>query len=97
MAKVIVDLSMSLDGFIAGANDSPEQGLGEGGMRLFEWYFDGDTPIRRYEQAAKRGAAVPPFNAVSTSWPARRAPDPPGAGPARPGCAAVRSPWHHPG
>jgi dihydrofolate reductase len=34
---------MSLDGFIAGPNDGPEQPLGEGGMRLFDWYASGDT------------------------------------------------------
>jgi len=28
MAKVVVELSMSLDGFIAGPNDNPENGLG---------------------------------------------------------------------
>jgi dihydrofolate reductase len=61
MAKVIVALSMSLDGFIAGPDDGPEQGLGEGGMRLFDWYFDGDTPIRPYLEAADRGVPVPPF------------------------------------
>ena len=36
-------LTMSLDGFIAGPNDGPENPLGEGGMRLFEWYSSGDT------------------------------------------------------
>jgi hypothetical protein len=28
MGKVILDISMSLDGYVAGANDSPEQPLG---------------------------------------------------------------------
>jgi len=32
-----------LDGFIAGPNDGPEHPLGEGGMRLFDWYSSGDT------------------------------------------------------
>jgi len=36
MAKVRVELSMSLDGFIAGPNDSPENGLGDGGASLFK-------------------------------------------------------------
>jgi dihydrofolate reductase len=36
-------LTMSLDGFIAGPNDGPEHPLGEGGMRLFDWYSSGDT------------------------------------------------------
>lgn len=43
MGKVVVGLTMSLDGFIAGPNDGPELGLGEGGERLFDWYFNGDT------------------------------------------------------
>lgn len=33
---------MSLDGFIAGPNDGPEKPLGEGGDRLFKWYFSGN-------------------------------------------------------
>jgi dihydrofolate reductase len=67
MAKVIVALTMSLDGFIAGSNDGGEQPLGDGGMRLFDWYFEGDTPIRRYQQAASRGVSVPPFKLSSSS------------------------------
>jgi len=39
---------MSLDGFIAGPDDSPEQPLGVGGDRLFDWFTDGDTPSRWY-------------------------------------------------
>jgi dihydrofolate reductase len=39
MGKVHVDITMSLDGFIAGPNDSPELGLGEGGELLHEWIF----------------------------------------------------------
>jgi dihydrofolate reductase len=46
MAKVSTGLSMSLDGFIAGPNDGPEQPLGEGGMRLFAWYSGGETEYR---------------------------------------------------
>jgi len=45
MGKVILGISMSLDGFVAGPNDSPENPLGDGGGRLFEWYFSGDTPF----------------------------------------------------
>jgi len=43
MGKVATGLSMSLDGFIAGPNDGPEQPLGEGGERLFGWFSAGDT------------------------------------------------------
>ncbi len=61
MAKVIVSLTMSLDGFIAGPNDDGDNALGGGGMRLFDWYFDGDTPSWHYQAAANRGVPVPPF------------------------------------
>lgn len=40
MGKVTVDMSMSLDGFIAGPNDGPERPLGDGGERLHEWVYD---------------------------------------------------------
>lgn len=40
MGKVIVDMSMSLDGFVAGANASTAQPLGEGGARLHQWLYD---------------------------------------------------------
>ncbi len=38
--KVTCDISMSLDGFVAGPNDSIERGLGEGGERLHQWLYD---------------------------------------------------------
>jgi dihydrofolate reductase len=37
--QVGFDITMSLDGFIAGPNDSLDQPLGEGGERLHEWVF----------------------------------------------------------
>jgi dihydrofolate reductase len=37
MPKVRVDISMSLDGFVAGPNQSLEDPLGIGGMQLHEW------------------------------------------------------------
>jgi dihydrofolate reductase len=37
VGKVIVELSMSLDGYIAGPNDGPGNPLGDGGEALFEW------------------------------------------------------------
>jgi dihydrofolate reductase len=45
MGKVVFNMTMSLDGFVAGPNDGPEKGLGEGGEALFNWYFSGDTEI----------------------------------------------------
>jgi dihydrofolate reductase len=40
MGKVRFEITMSLDGFIAGPNDGPELGLGEGGEQLHQWVFD---------------------------------------------------------
>ncbi|MGH7961102.1 MAG: dihydrofolate reductase family protein [Candidatus Binatia bacterium] len=47
MGKVIYVVSMSLDGFISGANVRPEAGLGEGGERLHEWGFNSADPRNR--------------------------------------------------
>ena len=46
MGKVIFNMTMSLDGFVSGPNDSPENGLGDGGDALFKWYFSGDTEVK---------------------------------------------------
>ena len=40
MGQVVFDISMSLDGFIAGPNDRPGLGLGEGGERLHQWLYE---------------------------------------------------------
>lgn len=45
MGKVVAELSMSLDGFVTGPNDSPDLPLGEGGEQLHHWYFNGDTDL----------------------------------------------------
>ena len=37
MAKSVLYMSMSLDGFITGPDDGPGNGLGTGGTRLHEW------------------------------------------------------------
>ncbi|GAC1325098.1 MAG: dihydrofolate reductase family protein [Thermoleophilaceae bacterium] len=39
MSKVTCHISVSLDGFVAGPNQSPENPIGEGGMRLHDWVF----------------------------------------------------------
>jgi dihydrofolate reductase len=39
MSKLRLKISMSLDGFIAGPNQSVDNPLGIGGMRLHEWVF----------------------------------------------------------
>jgi hypothetical protein len=49
MTRVVTSLSTSADGFITGPDPSPDQPLGAGGMQLFDWFDDGDTPSRFYE------------------------------------------------
>jgi dihydrofolate reductase len=39
MSKLTFDITMSLDGFIAGPNQTLEQPLGEGGDRIHEWMY----------------------------------------------------------
>ena len=36
-APIRLYMSMSLDGFVAGPNETLENGLGDGGVRLHEW------------------------------------------------------------
>jgi len=40
MGKVVFDISVSLDGFVAGPDDGPELGLGVGGERLHDWVVE---------------------------------------------------------
>ena len=65
MTKIFTALSASLDGFIAGPDDSPAQPLGKGGMRLFDWYSDGDTPSRYYESFKLSAASAEVFDAMA--------------------------------
>jgi dihydrofolate reductase len=42
MGSIVLDMSMSLDGFIAGPDDGPANGLGTDGHRLHAWLAEGD-------------------------------------------------------
>jgi dihydrofolate reductase len=47
MTKVVIDMTMSLDGFIAGPGDGKEFPLGKNdGRHLFDWYFSGKESYR---------------------------------------------------
>ena len=39
MSSTVLYMSISLDGFIAGPNEGPGNGLGDGGHRLHEWFL----------------------------------------------------------
>lgn len=48
MAVSVLYMSMSLDGYITGPNDTPDNPGGDGFMRLHEWYgFDAPPPNAR--------------------------------------------------
>ena len=54
MSKVTCQISISLDGFVAGPNQSLENPLGEGGLDLHEWVFA--TASWREQQGQLGGA-----------------------------------------
>lgn len=63
MGKVVLDVSMSLDGFTAGPNVRQEEPMGDGGERLHEWQAgkgpDGEVDIGvARELDATTGAAI---------------------------------------
>ena len=43
MARVICDMSTSVDGYITGPNASRENPFGDGGEGLHDWIFDAAT------------------------------------------------------
>jgi dihydrofolate reductase len=47
MSATVLYMSMSLDGFIAGPNAGPGNGLGDGGHRLHDWFFTGSDRDRK--------------------------------------------------
>jgi hypothetical protein len=63
LGNVVIDMSMSLDGYIAAPNDNPEQGLGEDGMRLHNWAFDDPSVFERMY-----GNLIEETGAVNMEW-----------------------------
>ena len=61
MSATVLYMSMSLDGFIAGPNEGPGNGLGDGGHRLHEWFLTGaDADHKRVGRPA--GVNGQPFD-----------------------------------
>jgi dihydrofolate reductase len=61
VGKVVIGFSMSLDGFIAGPNDGPDNPLGDGGTRLFDWWTAGEDrlgPDDRFKPPEQSRAVV---------------------------------------
>src|SRR5260370_15453714 len=53
MSSVTCQISISLDGFVAGSNQSLQNPIGEGGLRLHEWVFE--TASWRAQQGLEGG------------------------------------------
>jgi dihydrofolate reductase len=47
VSATVLYMSMSLDGFIAGPNETDDNGLGDGGDRLHDWAFPDVDPDQR--------------------------------------------------
>src|SRR5215207_1440997 len=59
MADVVIDISVSVDGFVTGPDAGPGRGLGVGGEPLHTWAFEGDEADKRVlESAAAATGAV---------------------------------------
>jgi dihydrofolate reductase len=54
VSATVLYMSMSLDGFIAGPNEGPDNGLGDGGHRLHQWSPDPD-PDRKVISGHRAG------------------------------------------
>src|SRR5918992_4432889 len=49
MGATVLYMSMSLDGFVAGPNEGPGNGLGDGGERLHDWAIPGGGGVEDLE------------------------------------------------
>jgi dihydrofolate reductase len=60
MSATVLYMSMSLDGFIAGPNEGPDNGLGDGGERLHDWAMTGDgtEDVDDVVEAMRRSGSV---------------------------------------
>src|SRR5215207_8091282 len=58
MTKVVLYMSMSLDGFIAGPDDGPDHGLGVNGERLHAWLRAGGVDPGSYRPVDGPSATV---------------------------------------
>lgn len=58
MSRVVLYMSMSVDGFITGPHDSADHGLGIDGERLHDWLRHGDVHPRSHRPADGPDATV---------------------------------------
>jgi dihydrofolate reductase len=58
MSKVLAGITTSVDGYVAGPNDGPGNGLGDGGERLHYWVFGGPWTYGDEDLGEATGAAA---------------------------------------
>ena len=58
MTKVRAAITTSVDGYIAGPDDGPGKGLGEGGERLHYWVFGGPWTYEEHPRGEPEGEAA---------------------------------------
>jgi dihydrofolate reductase len=59
MTRTVCHVSISLDGYLAGADQSLENPLGRGGERLHEWHFPPDEQVLEVDRPARADLAKP--------------------------------------
>jgi hypothetical protein len=65
VSKVRANIAISLDGYVAGPNQSEENPLGEGGGELHNWMF----PLRAWREShGQQGGEENPSNGVIEEW-----------------------------
>jgi len=80
MSATVLYMSMSLDGFIAGPNEGPDNGLGDGGHRLHEWAMTGgDVDLEAIRRSGGvNGQVVDEFMSTGATVAGRRTFEPAG-------------------
>jgi dihydrofolate reductase len=59
MSKSVLYMSVSLDGFVCGPNETPENGLGDNGLQLHDWLRDREgADAEVMDEALRTGAVV---------------------------------------
>ena len=60
MSEVVVDITMTLDGFVTGPDAGPGQGLGRGGEPIHAWVFDPESEVDQQvlQESVERTGAV---------------------------------------
>src|SRR6187549_3946770 len=58
VSATVLYMSMSLDGLIAGPNERPDNGLGDGGHRLHDWFPAAGVNAQVIDEFMATGAVV---------------------------------------